>query len=59
MINSQTDIAINLCHVEDNLLQTKYLLEEIKNSNINITDEHNIAIIKVLKELNKLICELL
>ncbi len=52
MINSQTDICINLSHAKSDLLRARALLKEIIISNIEVTDEGNLKDLENLDKIN-------
>lgn len=53
MINTQTDICINLSHAKLNMSKAKSLIKEIKNSNFKVIDETNLKIMKEITIINK------
>jgi len=59
MINTQTDIMINLVHAKTHLLAAKSLLSEIDKSGVKYYDIANTECLGVVKNINTGLVEIL
>lgn len=53
MITNQSEICINLLRAKSNLKKAKFLLREIINTDIIVTNKLNLKVIEELKIINK------